>query len=161
MELVFIYTWQSGDTDARRDLATKSKDKIAGQHAYACKGLSSWFRLGKYVIKHDQANYLLGLTKEMSRKEFKDFVKFRGLSADGKEEYCIDEIVSRVNEMFPDGGYAEALLKLQTELEGYEDCYYICKSGRIPFDIEAFYADRDAYLEKCLNIVRLKVENEW
>lgn len=156
MELVFIETWRSGDFRGRHDLATKSKDKIAGQHAYACKGLSSWFRLGKYIIKHDIANYLLGITDKMSRKEHRTFVVY-GVD----KSNCIDEIVRLVNERFPDGGYVEALLKLQTELEGYEDCYYICKSGRIPFDIEEFYADRDAYLGKCWNLVKSKTKNQW
>ena len=155
MELVFIDTWRPGDTDARRDLATKSKDKIAGEHAYACKGLSSWFRLGKYVIKHDIANYLLGITDKISGKEHKTFVVW----VDGSN--CIDEIVRLVNERFPDGGYVKALLKLQTELEGYEDCYFICRPGRIPFDIEEFYTDKEAYLSKCRNLLKSKVKNEW
>ena len=58
MTEIFIHEWNKKDFDGRRDLKTKSAEKIGGEYAYGCQGLTTWFRLGKYIIKHDSANFL-------------------------------------------------------------------------------------------------------
>ena len=67
MTEIFIHEWNKKDFDGRRDLKTKSAEKIGGEYAYGCQGLTTWFRLGKYIIKHDSANFLLGLTEGQAR----------------------------------------------------------------------------------------------
>ena len=59
MAEIFIHEWNKSVHDGRRILSSKSAEKIAGQHAYACQRLSSWFRLGKYIIKHDEAKKII------------------------------------------------------------------------------------------------------
>jgi len=56
---IFIHEWKIQDYAGRREPTMKSEGTINGEHVYACKNLTSWFRLGKYLIKHDHANYLL------------------------------------------------------------------------------------------------------
>lgn len=148
MSLIFIHEWRIIDHDGRRDQKAKSIGTINGEHIYACQNLSTWFRIGKYIVKHDIANYLLGLTKYMRTEIEREDVKYRKISVDGYM-YCIDTIVSLVNEhLGEDFDYVKELQRLQDELKGYEFCYYICKSYRIEFDYKQFLANKDRYARK-------------
>ena len=73
---IFIHEWKIQDYAGRREPTMKSEGTINGEHVYACKNLTSWFRLGKYLIKHDHANYLLGLLDLMERHEYQGNVKW-------------------------------------------------------------------------------------
>lgn len=141
----------------------KSEQTICGEHIYACKHLTSWFRFGKYLIKHDVANYLLGLTELMSRQEFKDSVKVWELD-DKAEIYhyvcCVDEIARAVKKEFPAGDYVECLLVLQKALEGYEKCLYISQCYRLRFDYQQFLSDRNAYQKRLEDYVQTIHEQE-
>jgi len=166
MAEIFIHEWHISDYDGRKDSSMKSEGTINGEHVYACKRLSTWFRLGKYLIKHDVANYLLGLTRYMSRNEFKHNVKVWDWDREtntGKDINCVDEIVKLVNEHFSGNDYVLTLLLLQEELEGYEKCYLISDCYGLDFDYELFIKDRDAYqkrLEDFLQKVHEAVRNE-
>lgn len=65
---IFIHEWKIQDYAGRREPTMKSEGTINGEHVYACKNLTSWFRLGKYLIKHDHTNYLLGLLAMKNRQ---------------------------------------------------------------------------------------------
>jgi len=58
---IFIHKFDRKDREAMRDMATESKRKIGGLHLYACKNLWTWFRYGEYLIKWDDAVWMLGL----------------------------------------------------------------------------------------------------
>lgn len=155
MSEIFIAEWHISDYAGRRETSMCSEGTINGEHVYACKKLSSWFRLGKYLIKHDVANYLLGLTKHMSKKCFMRNV--RCLESDnetGKLERvnCVDEIVRLINERFVGDEYVNTILKLQEELEGYERCYYFSEVLRIDFDYKEFLKDKDAYQNRLIDL---------
>lgn len=145
---IFIEEWKIQDYAGRRELSMKSEQTINGEHVYACVGLTSWFRLGKYLIKHDTANYLLGLTELMSRHECQDNVRWWDWDKEtntGKNANCVDEIVRVVNKRFRGNDYVEALIVLQKALEGYEKCLYISQFYRLRFDYIGFLSDRDLY----------------
>ena len=146
MAEIFIEEWRKNDLDGRRNLSTRSKEKINGEYAYGCVGLTSWFRLGKYIIKHDQANFLLGLIHEIGSNNVRSWECEE--TADGRKygyKYHIDDIVSVVNKHFSDNDYVLTLLLLQEELKGYEYCYYVSACYRINFDYVLFIKDKDAY----------------
>ena len=160
---IFIQEWKISDYDGRRDKSIKSDGTINGDHVYACQRLSSWFRLGKYIIKHDVANYLLGLTRYVSRREFQHSVKCYDWDSEKKEgKYinCVNEIVSIANERFPDGDYLLTVLLMQEQLEGYEKCLYISQCYRLGFDYESFIRDRDAYQKRLEDYVQAEHERE-
>lgn len=150
MKEIFIEEWRKNDYDGRRDLSVKSSVKVGGEYLYGCKKLTTWFRLGKYIIKHDVANYLLDLTQYMSRNEFKYSVKtYDWNNPSIKNLNCIDELAKVINEHFSnDMDYINTLMLLQRELEGYENCFYISQCYRLPFDYQLFIKDKEAYLAK-------------
>lgn len=148
MPEIFIHEWKIQDYAGRRDKSIVSEGTINGEHVYACKKLTTWFRLGKYLIKHDMANYLLGLTKYMSREEFHHNVKawdWHVVGNIGREMNCVDEIVKVVNKRFKANDYVEALLVLQEAIKGYEECVVLSRFYKQPFDYIRFLSDRDAY----------------
>lgn len=153
MAEIFIEEWKKKDLDGRRNLKTRSKEKINGEYAYGCVGLTSWFRLGKYIIKHDQANFLLGLIREIGTDNVRSWE--REEVEDGYKwgyKYHIDDIVRAVNKHFSSNDYILTLFLLQEELKGYEKCYFISACYRIDFDYVQFIKDKDAYqarLEEC------------
>ena len=153
MAEIFIEEWRRKDSDGRRNLSTKSAEKIGGEHAYACQNLTSWFRLGKYIIKHDQANFLLGLIHEIGTDNVRNWER------DEKEDrwmykYHVDDIVRVVNEHFSGNDYVQTLLRLQEELKGYEKCYFICAFYGLDFDYQAFLNDKDGYQERLEQFVK-------
>lgn len=157
MSEIFIVEWHISDYAGRRETSMRSEDTINGEHVYACKKLTSWFRLGKYLIKHDVANYLLGLTKHMSKRYFMHNVKdFELNNETGKLERvnCVDEIVSLVNERFGGNEYVHTIMKLQEELDGYERCYYFSDVLGIDFDYKEFLKDKDAYQNRLIDLFR-------
>ena len=163
MKEIFIHEWKIQDYSGRRDRSMKSEDTINGEHIYACLHLTSWFRLGKYLIKHDKANYLLGLTKHMSRDEFRDSVKFWDWNKEtrtGKMVSCVDEIVRVVNDHFNDNDYLLTLMLLQDELQGYEKCVHISAFYCLPFDYVSFIKDKDAYQKRLEDYVKEVREKE-
>ncbi len=163
MAEIFIYEWRNSDYDGRRNLSMKSEGTINGNHVYACIRLSSWFRLGKYLIKHDMANYLLGLTRHMSRDEFRHSVKVWSWDKEtntGKIINCVNEIVQLVNEHFSGNDYINTLLMLQEELKGYEKCYFISDCFGLDFDYELFIKDKDAYQKRLEDFLRKVYEKE-
>jgi len=146
---VFIEEWRKNDYTGRRDLSIKSSVKVGGEYLYACKNLTSWFRLGKYIIKHDIANYLLGLTQYMSRNEFKySITTYDWDGSSNKKINCIDELAKVINEHFSGNDYLITLMLLQRELEGYERCFYVSQVYNLPFDYELFIRDKDEYLAR-------------
>jgi hypothetical protein len=147
MREIFIEEWKIQDHAGRRDKSIVSDGTINGEHVFACQSLTSWFRLGKYIIKHDTANYLLGLTRQMRNHECKNNVKWWD-SKTLKDENCVDEIVKVVNKHFKKDGYVEALLVLQEAIKGYEKCIVISKFHNLPFDYNSFLSDRDAYQKR-------------
>lgn len=160
---IFIHEWKIQDYSGRREQSMKSERTINGEHVYACKHLTSWFRLGKYLIKHDTANYLLGLTGLMSRQEFRDNVKFWECDEKaGIYHYvcCVDEIVDVVNKKFPAGDYVECLFVMQKALEGYEKCLYISWFYNLRFDYKSFLSDRDAYQKRLEDYAQAEHERE-
>ena len=161
MSEIFIVEWHISDYAGRRETSMCSEGTINGEHVYACKKLNSWFRLGKYLIKHDVANYLLGLTKHMSNRDFMCNVKCFELNNEtGKLERvnCVDEIVSLVNERFVGNEYVHTIMKLQEELVGYERCYYSSDVLRIDFDYKEFLKDKDAYQNRLIDLCRKEME---
>ena len=147
MAEIFIHTWQKSDRDGRRKLATKSKEKINGDYAYACDNLTSWFRLGKLIIKHDTANFLLGLIDEIGTDNVRTW-EHNDTTDRWEYVYHVDDIVRVINKYFSGNDYVLLLQTLQEELKGYEICYYICSCYRIPFNYKEFLADKDAYKAK-------------
>lgn len=163
MAEIFIHEWHISDYDGRREPSMKSEGTINGEHVYACKKLTSWFRLGKYLIKHDIANYLLGLTSHMSRKEFRHSVKVWDWDKEtntGKNINCVDEIVQLVNEHFSGNDYVLTLMLLQEELKGYEKCYLISDCYGLDFNYVQFIKDRDAYQKRLEDFLRKEHEKE-
>jgi len=160
---IFIQEWKIQDYDGRRDKSIKSKGTINGEHVYACQRLTTWFRLGKFLIKHDVANYLLGLTRYMSRKEFQHNIKWCDWNSEtNKNEYvnCVDEIVRIANELFPNGDYLLKVMLMQEQLVGYEKCLYISQCYRLDFDYERFIKDRKVYQNQLEDYVRMVHEQE-
>lgn len=149
---IFIEKWSGvkTDPDGRRDLKTKSYDTINGKHAYACTGLSSWFRLGEYIIKYDTVLYLFGLDKYIkSEPMFKHFVKYR-------DENSIDEFVQIVNDHFDGENFLQTLLQLQEMMDDTGDeCLFVSRCCHLDFDYKSFMEDRVKYLE----MVRYKQEH--
>lgn len=163
MAEIFIHEWHISDYDGRREPSMMSEGTINGEHVYACKRLSTWFRLGDYLIKHDQANYLLGLTRNMSRDEFRHNVKVWDWNKETntmKHTNCVDEIVNLVNQHFSGNDYVNTLLMLQEELKGYEKCYYISDCYRLDFDYKLFIKDKDAYQKQLEDFIRRVHEEE-
>lgn len=146
---IFIEKWEKNDPDGRRDLKTKSKDTIGGEHAYACTRLSSWFRLGEYIIKYNTVLYLLGLDKYIkSEPVFKHFVKY-------DDKNSIDEFVQIVNDHF-DGDFLQTLLQLQEMMDDTGDeCLFVSRCCHLDFDYKSFMEDKIKYLE----MVRYKQEH--
>ena len=155
MAEIFIQEWDRKDYDGRRDLGTKSKGKIDGEHAFACRNLTTWFRLGRWIIKHDTANFLLGLIPEMRGENTNSVVYWRWDENSGKFERRnnIDGIVDVVNRHFSGKDYILTLMLLQDELDGYEECLYICKGMRIRFDYVRFIKDKDGYRDALNNLI--------
>ena len=163
MAEIFITEWKIQDYAGRREQSMKSESTINGEHVYACKNLTSWFRLGKYLIKHDQANYLLGLTELMHghKKKNVKWWKWDKDTETGGDVNCVDEIVRLVNMFYSGDEYIKTLLNLQDKLFGYEKCYYISTVYRLRFDYLMFLKDRDVYqtmLESFVN--QLKNEDK-
>ena len=159
MAEIFIHEWNKSDHDGRRILSSKSAEKIWGQHAYACQNLTSWFRLGKYIIKHDQANFLLGLIREIGTDNVKSWER------DEQEDrwmykYHVDDIVRVVNRHFSGNDYVLTLLMLQEELKGYENCYYICAFYRLDFDYVQFIKDKDVYQARLMAFAKKSNEEK-
>lgn len=160
---IFIHEWNIKDYDGCREKSMMSEGTINGEHVYACKRLTTWFRLGKYLIKHDVANYLLGLTRYVSRREFQHNVKWMDWNEEKKtNEYvnCVDEIVRIANERFPNGDYLLTVMLMQEQLVGYEKCLYISQCYRLGFDYESFIRDRDAYQKRLEDYVQRMHEQE-
>ena len=159
MAEIFIREWNKSDHDGRRILSSKSAEKILGQHAYACQNLTSWFRLGKYIIKHDQANFLLGLIREIGTDNVKSWER------DEQEDrwvykYHVDDIVRVVNRHFSGNDYVLTLLMLQEELKGYENCYYICACYHLDFDYVQFIKDKDVYQARLMAFAKKANEEQ-
>lgn len=160
MAEIFIEEWRKKDLDGRRNLSTRSKEKINGEYAYGCVGLTSWFRLGKYIIKHDQANFLLGLIREIGTVNVKSWECEEvedGYRYDWK--WHIDDIVRAVNNHFSGNDYVQTLLLLQEELKGYEYCYFVSAFYRIDFNYVLFLKDKDAYKARLEEYIRKINEN--
>lgn len=158
MEEIFIHEWNKSDHDGRRILSSKSAEKIGGQHAYACHNLTSWFRLGKYIIKHDQANFLLGLIREIGTD------KVKSLERDEQEDrwiykYHVDDIVRVVNRHFSGNDYVLTLLMLQERIEGLQELLPHLRFDRLYFDYVQFVKDKDAYQARLMAFVK-KVNEE-
>jgi len=149
---IFIEKWEGmkSDPDACRDLKTKSKDTINGEHIYACKRLSSWFRLGEYIIKYNTVVYLLGLEKYIkSEPVFKHFVKYG-------DKNSIDEFVQIVNDHFDGENFLQTILQLQEMMDDTGDeCLFVSRCCHLDFDYKSFMEDRVKYLE----MVRYKQEH--
>ena len=149
---IFIEKWSGAktDPDGRRDLKTKSKNTINGEHAYACTGLSSWFRLGEYIIKYNTVLYLLGIDKYIkSDSVFKYFVKYG-------DKNSIDEFVQIVNDHFDGENFLQTILQLQEMMdETGDECLFVSKCCHLDFDYKSFMEDRVKYLE----MVRYKQEH--
>lgn len=149
MSVIFIERIRKGDTEAYRDTKKKSSVTVDGKNLNCCRKLTSWFRIGEWVVKHDWANYVLGITKNLNGWE-KSFVK-RTDFKDGKmvEENCLDKIADGINSTgLGYKGYFETLVKIQEELKGYEDCFYLRNWYGKEFDYKEFLKDKDAYIEK-------------
>ena len=160
---IFIHEWKIQDYAGRREKMMKSDKTINGEHVYACKHLTSWFRLGKYLIKHDTANYLLGLTELMSRHEYQNNVKWWYWDKEtnsGRYANCVDEIVRYVNMFYSGDGYVRTLFDLQEKLVGYEKCLYISLCYRLRFDYRLFLKDRDAYQKRLEDYAQAENERE-
>lgn len=150
MAEIFIHEWNKSDYDGRRILSSKSAEKIGGQHAYACQNLTSWFRLGKYIIKHDQANFLLGLIREIGTD------KVKSLERDEQEDrwtykYHIDDIVRVVNRHFSGNDYVLTLLMLQERVEGLRE---LLLHNHLDFDFVQFVKDKDVYQARLMAFVK-------
>ena len=161
MTEIFIHEWNKKDFDGRRNLKTKSAEKIGGEYAYGCQGLTTWFRLGKYVIKHDHANFLLGLMREIGSDNVRNWE--REETEDGYRydwKWHVDDIVRAVNSHFSGNDYVLTLLLLQEELKGYEQCFYICSCYHLDFDYVLFLKDKDAYKERLLEFTKRVKEQE-
>ena len=160
---IFIHEWKIQDYAGRREPTMKSEGTINGEHVYACKHLTSWFRLGKYLIKHDHANYLLGLLDLMERHECQDSVKWWDWDKEtntGRNANCVDEIVKYVNMFYSGDEYVKTLFDLQEKLVGYEKCLYISLCYRLRFDYRLFLKDRDAYQKRLEDFVQAEHERE-
>lgn len=160
---IFIHEWKIQDYAGRREPTMKSERTINGEHVYACKELTTWFRLGKYLIKHDTANYLLGLTDFMIRQKHKNNVKWLDWDKEtntGRYANCVDEIVKYVNMCYSGDEYIRTLLDLQEKLVGYEKCMYISQCYRLHFDYRLFLKDRDAYQKNLEDFVQQVNERE-
>ena len=146
---IFIEKWEKNDLDGRRDLKTKSKDTIGGEHAYACTRLSSWFRLGEYIIKYNIVMYLFDFYKYVKGDDInKHFVKYG-------DSNNIDMLVDIVNNHF-DGDFVKTLLQLQSEMDDIGDeCLFISRCCHLDFDYKSFLEDKTKYLE----MVRYKQEH--
>ena len=146
---IFITTWKISDYDGRRRKDIVSKGTINGEHIYACEKLTTWFRLGKYLIKHDFANYLLGITNYIHDDRLKYNVTYRDYNPATNqldEKNCVDDIVRLVNELYgKDFDYVAELQMLQMELEGYEYCVTASMCYRLPFDYKRFLKDKNLY----------------
>ena len=160
---IFIQEWNIKDYDGRREKSMMSDGTINGEHVYACQRLTTWFRLGKYLIKHDVANYLLGLTDLMSCHECQNNVKWWDWNKEtntGKNVNCVDEIVKYVNMFYNSDEYVKTLLDLQDKLIGYEKCLYISLCYRLRFDYRLFLKDRDAYQKRLEDYVQAEHERD-
>lgn len=148
---IFIEKWSGvkTDPDGRRDLKTKSYDTINGKHAYACTGLSSWFRLGEYIIKYNTVMYLFGFDKYVEDvTAHKYFVKYN-------DSNNIDMFVDIVNKHF-EGDFLQTLLQLQEMMDDTGDeCLFVSRCCHLDFDYKSFMEDRVKYLE----MVRYKQEH--
>lgn len=160
---IFIQEWKIQDYAGRREPAMKSEGTINGEHVYACKNLTTWFRLGKYLIKHDIANYLLGLIGLMNRHEYQDDVRWWDWDKEtntGRHANCVDEIVKYVNMFYSGDEYVKTLFDLQEKLVGYEKCLYISQFYRLRFDYRLFLKDRDAYQKRLEDFAQAEHERE-
>lgn len=149
MSVVFIERIEKGDTKAYRDTKKKSSVTVDGKNLYCCKKLTSWFRIGEWVVKHDLVSYILSLTGNFNGWE-KSSVKHTDFK-DGRmvDENCLDRIAEGINSTgLGYEGYVETLIKIQEELKGYEDCFYLRNWYKKEFDYKEFLKDKDAYLEK-------------
>lgn len=152
MKETFITEWKISDYDGRRDNNIMSIGTINGEHVYACERLTTWFRLGKYIIKHDFANYLLGVTPYIPNERLRTNVRYRHWDAATRtwwDMYCVDDIVSIVNKKFgKDFDYIGELLMLQRELVGYEWCFDVSRCYGWNFDYKEFLKGKDKYRRK-------------
>lgn len=148
----FITEWRISDYDGRRNKDIKSIGTINGEHIYACIRLSTWFRLGKYLIKHDFANYLLGVTPYIRNPRLRNSVRYSHWDAATRthvELNCVDDIVRIVNVKFGrDFDYIGELQMLQRELIGYEWCFYVSECYGWDFDYKEFLKNKDKYRRK-------------
>ena len=149
MSETFIIEWQISDYAGRRNKNIVSKGTINGEHIYACEKLTTWSRLGKYLIKHDFANYLLGITKYIPDNMLKTNVRYREyLPTLNKmvERNCVDDIVRLVHEKLgEDFDYVAELQMLQRELEGYEWCFNVSQCHGWEFDYKRFLRNKKLY----------------
>lgn len=157
MSVIFIEKIRKGDTEAYKDTKTVSSKTIGKQRLYACRKLTSWFRLGDHIIKHDIANYLLGITEGLDYKhshcvKWSEYDKETGKFVNHNS---LDTIAERVSALgLNTRKYVELLEQIQKELEGYEECYYRLSCFNLHFDYKEFLNDKDAYLEKCREMWR-------
>ena len=149
MSLIFIHKWNPSDTDGEIDKKIKSIGTINGHHVYACKNLTTWFRLGDYIIKHDFANYLLGVTKRIANERLRQNVRYSHYVSSSNtfvELNCVNDIVRIVNDQFGENfDYVKMLQSLQDELKGYEGCFYLSQCYGLDFDMYEFLGNKDAY----------------
>lgn len=150
----FITKWHISDYDGRRNYDHCSKELLFGKKVYACKRLSSWFRYGEYLIKHDIVNVLFDLN--FSNKGFDVNFNYNVKDYYWDKEHtkpinldCTDEIVEQYSKKFTDE--QDMILQLylmQREMEGYEFIYFIADVYHIKFNMVEFLRDKDAYLKK-------------
>jgi len=163
MSVIFIDKIRKGDTEAYKDTKTVSSKTIGKQKIYACRRLTSWFRLGDYIIKHDIANYLLGITDDLDYHHRKCVTWSEYDSVSGKfvSHNSLDTIAERVSSLgLNSRKYVELLEQIQKELEGYEECYYRLSCFNIHFDYKEFLNDKQKYVEKSREIWREETKTE-
>lgn len=164
MAEIFITEWQISDYAGRKRKDIVSNGTINGEHIYACEQLTTWFRLGKYLIKHDFANYLLGITKYIPNERLRTNVQYREYYPATNqmiEINCVDDIVRIIHEKFgEDFDYVAELQMLQKELVGYEWCFNVSMCYDWDFDYKRFLKSKTLY-KSWLKLRYLYTRIEW